>query len=321
VRHFMGDTPIAMLLDGDADTRDLADDGILVLGREDVSPASVANLCFGSLRTKLAALWAAPFETFLVLDADTIVWGDVRSLADFSRYDFVLDSRESEPLTSVMNLELVEKHVPEFDAAAHVPDFVNTGAFFGRRGVLDLEWYEHLVRLAWANPRMFLYGDQGLFNALVFHAVDEGRIRVDHRDLQVKTGSTPREELVRRFGFANGEPTVIGEPTVLHWVGSRKPRVRQQGRDYFEPMTYFRTEHRLRRRGDRPRPRRDRLSLRVEDAMCSDWRGSNLRGRAARIRRRVRDRRRGGKAALKRRTPDSLVSAVRRARASLRRSS
>ena len=51
------------------------------------------------------------------------------------------------------------------------------------------------------------------------------------------TGRTRREDVVRRFEFLDSGPAAGGDPVVLHWVGSPKPRVRQRGRDYFEPMT------------------------------------------------------------------------------------
>ena len=61
-------------------------------------------------------LWASLYETFLLVDADTIVWGDMRTLADFDRFDFIVDSPGIEPVRTVMDVD---------QASACSPDFVS----------------------------------------------------------------------------------------------------------------------------------------------------------------------------------------------------
>jgi hypothetical protein len=304
----MEDTPICVLLDGRRIPDDLrrASD-VIVVCRDELEPRELRS-GFGSLRAKNAVLWASPFETFLLLDADAIVWGDMRQLADFDRFDFVLD-RRSEAMRAVMDAELVTRHVPDFVAGAHESRFVNTGAYFGRRGVLDLDDYLELLRLSTDHPGMF-YGSQGTFNVMVFRAADRGDVRVDRRELQLMTGHTPRAELARRCAFAETGPVVSGDPFVLHWVGSPKPRVREGPNDYFAPMTFFRLEARRGTHGDLRRT--DLLWLRLEDALCTDWRGTNLRGRLGRLRRRVRQRWASWRVVLRAHVPDRLVGSLRR---------
>jgi hypothetical protein len=285
--------------------------GVDVLRRDDIHPRAL-RAGFGSLKAKDAVLWASPFETFLLLDADAVVWGDMRRLACFDRADFVLDAG-GEPPHSVMDVAAVVRHVPGVDVESHVEQFANTGAYFGRRGVLDLDDYLELDRLADTYPGMF-YGSQGVFNLMVLRAADRGELRLLQRELQVMTGRTVREEVVERFAFVDGQPAVVGDPTVLHWVGSPKPRVRQRGRDYFEPMTYFRREFRRAAAGRPSGSAADALRLRLEDALCTDWRGTNVRGRLGRLRRRTGQRYASAKAAVRRRTPDRLVSLVRAGR-------
>jgi len=303
-------TPICVLLDGHQVPDDLrrAPDVVVIRGSE-LEPRAL-RAGFGSLRAKDAALWASPFETFLLLDADTVVWGDMRELADFDRFDFVLDSG-GEPLRSVMDLELVARHVPDFDARSHAAQFANTGAYFGRRNVLDLEHYLELEGLSTAHPGMF-YGSQGTFNLMVFRGAARGELQVERRALQLMSGRTSRDDLIRRCAVADTQPVVSGEPIVLHWVGSPKPRVREGANDYFEPMTHFRLEFRRTARID-ARPRRaDLLHLRLEDALCTDWRGSNLVGRVARRRRRLRQRWAAWRVALRARVPDRVIETIRR---------
>jgi hypothetical protein len=317
VRYFMGDTPICLVLDGDRPPPDLqATYDVRVIRRADVEHRELRELSFGSLRTKSAALWVAPFETYLLLDADAIVWGDMRQLADFERFDFIVNTPIGRPAAVrkwVMDADAVSRHFPHFDARRHVADFVNTGAYFARRGKLELEHYLELVRFCRSHPGMF-YGDQGVFNLMLFSGADEGTLRLQQRELQITTGDTTREEVARRFSFVHGQPSVVGAPVVLHWAGSPKPRIRARGRDYFEPMTFFRRQFRVALRGDRGSRATDELWLRFEDALCADWRGSNLRARLRRKRRRALSVYAQTRGALRRRTPDWLVSRIRRSR-------
>ena len=290
VRYFMDDTPICLILDGKGRADDLNAYGVRVIPREEVAHDELRGLTFGSIKAKNAVFWLSPFETFLFLDADAVVWGDMRALADFERFDIVLGApiHDLERVRkAVMEIEAVDRFFPDFDATSHVGDFVNSGVFFGRRGVLDLDLYLELVRFSRAHPGVLSAGSQGVLNLLIFRAADEGKLRVAHRDLQVVAGDVERDELVRRFSFANGAPRVVGPPIALHWARTPKPRVREAAGDYFEPMTYFRRRFRIAvRNGDSPRAADD-VRLRLEDLACRDWRSPNLRGRSRRLRRRA----------------------------------
>ena len=253
VRYFMDDTPICVILDGEDFPDALRETyDVHVLRRAEVEHHELRAVSFGSLRAKNTALWVSPFESFLLLDADAVVWGDMRRLLpDPGRFDFVLDAPIGDPekvRRSVMDVDAVSRLFPDFDAGRHASEYVNSGAYFARRGMLDLDRYLELVRIAQSQPGMF-YGSQGVFNFMVFSAADEGELRLNQRELQVTTGDTTREQVVRRFAFCDSRPTVVGDPVVLHWAGSPKPRVRERGRDYFEPMTFFRREFRRAVRG------------------------------------------------------------------------
>jgi hypothetical protein len=306
----MGSTPICVIIDGDRVPNDLQRvDGVTTLTRGEIEPRELRDACFRSPRAKNAALWASPFETFLLLDADTIVWGDMRELADFERHDFIIDSPGVEPLRSIMDVEQVVACFPDFDARRHVGSYVNNGVYFARRGNLDLERYLHAVRVAREHPGMF-YGSQGSFNYMLFKAADEGSVRLAQRKLQVQTGRTLRADVVRSFAFSASGPVVTGNPVVLHWVISPKPQVRGRCDDYFEPMTHFRLEFRRAARGG-PHSAADMWRLRIEDMACADFRGRNIRGRFAGVRRRSRSTYATVKMRVRRRTPDWLVAAMR----------
>lgn len=307
----MSDTPICVILDGDGTPADLQRvEGITVVRSDEVEPKELRDASVRSPRAKNAALWASPYETFLLLDADTIVWGDMRKLADFDRFDFIIDSPGVEPLHGVMNVEQASRCFPDFDSRRHAGQYVNNGVYFGRRGTLDLERYLHALRLARARPGMF-YGSQGSFNYMLFSAADEGTIRLQQRELQVQTGRTDRADVVHRFAFDGSKPRVVGDPVVLHWVTSAKPRVRAGRHDYFEPMTHFRLEFRRATKPGGSHALRDSFRLRFEDMACADVRANNVRGRLARMRRRSRRRYAQFQQRVRGRTPDWLVAALR----------
>jgi len=234
VRYFMGETPICLVLDGEHPATDLVSTyGVRVLRRADVDQRELREVSFGSLRTKNTAFWISPFETFLFVDADAVVWGDMRRIADFERFDVILNTPIGDPERVrkwVMDVDRVSRYFPDFDARAHAGDFVNSGAFFARRGMLDVHRYIELIRFARGHPGLF-YGSQGVFNFMLFSAVSEGTIRLEQRELQIMTGDTTREEVTSRFGFEQGVPVASDPPVVLHWAGSPKPRVRSRGRD------------------------------------------------------------------------------------------
>lgn len=209
IREFMGDTPICLVLDGDGSAEDLRSTyDVVILRREDVEPRELRDLSFGSLRTKNTALWAAPFETYLLLDADAVVWGDMRAHADFERFDFLLDQGgfSAESVHDwIMDVDSVRQHFPDFDARKYASRYVNSGAYIGRRGMLDLDRYLDVIRFSRANPGVF-YGSQGLLNFMLFSALDEGLVRIEQRELQVTTGGKTRAELARLFPFQGGFP-------------------------------------------------------------------------------------------------------------------
>jgi hypothetical protein len=276
VRYFMPDVPVWLLLDGPGSTADLERAyGVRVDRTEDVDHPGLQEVSFGSYLTKLSTLWLAPFETFLFLDADTVVWGDLREHADLERFDFVLDRPiGGSPHVDrwIMDVDAAARHFPQFDARGHVDDYVNNGAFFARRGALDLERYLDLARFSREHPGVFLT-DLGIFNFMLFGGADEGTLRLSQRDLQVLVGFSSRhnllrgarfEDLQRRFSLADGRP-VVDSPVVLHWAGPVKPALNGGERDLVEPMSFFRRRFRIDRRGGGQPTSWDELQLWLED--------------------------------------------------------
>jgi hypothetical protein len=270
VRYFMGDTPICLYVDGRASARNFERLGVRVVHTPDVPDRRMQELFFRSLRAKIAALWLAPFERFLYLDADTVVWGDMRVyLEELAALDFLIDQPHpaGDPLDHarryILDPDLAARRRPGFDAHAHAADFANMGVFFARRGALDLDEAIAVTRLSIAEPEL-LFWDQGILNLLLFEGADRGTLRVGQRRLQTLAALETPERLARDFPLVDGRPVVVGEPRALHWAAQRKPRLRPAPLDYFQPAAFFRQEFRRQVRGGTLRPT-DRLRLRAED--------------------------------------------------------
>jgi hypothetical protein len=92
IRHFLGDVPIALIVDGTFSVSSLEKAyGVQVINRNTISNEVLKNRSFGWGKTKMIAFWESPWKHFLVLDADTNVWGNVLRYADFEQFDVIID--------------------------------------------------------------------------------------------------------------------------------------------------------------------------------------------------------------------------------------
>jgi len=222
VRQHMGDIPITLLVDGAAtDTREIQRlHGVQRLVVQEVMDPEYLRLCTGSSWTKLLLFWMSPYERFLCLDADTILWGDVRCYAEFDRYDFiaayylrdewVMDDRAD-----------IERYFFDLDVAVRLSpglkwqrrEFANCGVFFARRGIFAQSQLMELRRLdCW---RCY---EQGLLNYLRWRSEPGDSPRMGGHRLQLfpaDNGCKPENRFLRR-DFA--------QPLVVHWVG-KKPKI------------------------------------------------------------------------------------------------
>jgi hypothetical protein len=215
------------------------------LHRRNVAHPELRRRSFGWGLTKMVSFWESPWEHFLFLDADTIVWSDVLKHADFDRYDMVIDRHE--PLHTEADInqwffdtQWIEQRFPEFRWRAHIPDYFCTGTFFARRNVFPMEEYLELLDLTAANPSRFFPGEMGFLNFMIFRAADAGRIRLAQRDMQFLVRNYPKEEAQRRFPIGESGPVCSSDTgTVIHWCGSEKPNSFDRT-VYSHPMYFFR---------------------------------------------------------------------------------
>src|SRR5687768_16946542 len=92
IRYFMGDVPICLVVDGDFSVESVRKTyNTQVLYRKNVKNDFLRNKSYGWGITKMIAFWESPFEHFLLIDSDIVLWGDMRKYANFKDFDLIID--------------------------------------------------------------------------------------------------------------------------------------------------------------------------------------------------------------------------------------
>ena len=243
IRHFCGDLPICLIVDGNITVDSLKRAyGVTALYARDISDLRLSRESFGFGLTKMVSLWHAPFERFLFLDSDTIMWGDLPSLiGSFS--DAVIDKHigghtDADVDEFYFRIKQFEAMFPEIDWRRHADRYFCSGVFGVRKGALDVEIYLQWLDIMRTNPGLIKPGDQTPLNLMLFAAEDDGSLKLESEKIQLITHGVPRETLSQLFPFADHVPNLAGPPIAIHWAGA-KPLAKNK-HVYPEPMTYFR---------------------------------------------------------------------------------
>jgi hypothetical protein len=225
IRQCMGNIPITLLVDGrNTNTSELERlPNVKRLVAQELMDGETAKLCTG-FWVKLLIFWESPYERFLYLDADTLVWGDVRSFADFDHYDFIaafdfnrprIFQTPEEVQRYVFDVDHIKKLSPDLDWRGQ--ELANNGVFFARRGVFSKECLLKLRQLpCWRNY------EQGVLNYLRWQAKTNGTPRVSGQRLQILPAEQPYQPEDRFM------PRNYRQPAIIHWIG-KKPKL---GRRY-----------------------------------------------------------------------------------------
>jgi hypothetical protein len=226
IRRCMGDIPITLFVDGlDVDTRDLQRlHGVERICVQEADDPDVVRLCSGTPWTKMMLFWMSPYERFLCLDSDLLVWGDLRACADLNKYDFVMTHRfrttatfknADQLLGCVSDPAIFTKLDPALDWHGQEED--NTGVFFARRGIFSRDSLMALRRMdCWT-----CY-ESGVFRYLYWKALRDGTPRALGCKLQLFPADN--DSLIEdRFLPRRGD-----RPAVIHWI-TKKPKL---GRRY-----------------------------------------------------------------------------------------
>jgi hypothetical protein len=248
VRHYMPDVPICLLVDGSFPTDDMQHAyGVSAFYRSQVQNVFLRDLSFGYGISKMVTFWEGPFDRFLFLDADTILLGDLRPKLfagrKQDRWDMFIDKQrgnycEEDVRRWFFQPDLLSQHFPSFNWRAYTGRYYCTGVWAGRKGIFPLEEYEQILRLHMAEPQLFLVGEMGFLNFMIFRAEAEGRITIAEDHIQVLALDFSLHELKRRWQI-DCPPANLpqAEATVLHYP-YMKPTV--SCGTFAAPMTHFR---------------------------------------------------------------------------------
>ena len=259
MRHYCPDVPICLIVDGDFDVSDLARKYELIVLQISKLPSShMRELIGGSSTAKHAAMWEGPFEFYVWLDSDAIVWGDftpqVRTDVDFqvfwSEISIPTDATEIPPWLPhfYFDPQKLSRFDSEFDWRGHA--YFSAGVFACKRDVISFEkWMEADL---WSKKTPGLFGefyDQPLLNYFVHSMRQRGEITTAISNLQHICSHHGREELMRDcIGVGWHFPKEIRRPRVAHFCG-RKPFLLDRA-SYSRPFTIARLEHHRRQHSE-----------------------------------------------------------------------
>lgn len=241
IRTFAPDAPICLFPDGDLNLdRIVRSFNVTCIPRSAVRHPVLRERSYGYGITKMVALWEAPFERIIHVDADAVLWGDIRSNLPATDWDFVYN----EPHELITDQILRQQYFDPELVGSLISDFqwrdqpyFNSGVFACRVGALPLRRYLDCLDVMERNHQS-IFQDQGLLALMVFRAAQQGLLRVEQADLQTIVPVLSPDVLRRRFTFREGQPVLLDRSTVIHWAGP-KPYL-DRPHPFSEPMHVFR---------------------------------------------------------------------------------
>jgi hypothetical protein len=259
MRHYCPEVPICLVVDGNFDVSDLEKEyDLIVLRVSELPSEEMRNLMSGNGRAKLAAMWEGPFEYYVWLDSDAIVWGDItpqiRTDVDFqvfwSEISIPADATEIPPWLPhfYFDPEKLRRFDAEFEWRGH--PYFSSGTFGCRRNVIPFgKWTE---AESWGKETPGLIADfyeQPLLNYFVHSMTQCGELKVAVSDLQHISGHHGVDELKQDCADSNWHfPKKVARPRVAHFCG-RKPFLFDR-QSYSRPFTIARLEHHRRHRSN-----------------------------------------------------------------------
>ncbi len=258
MRHYCPDVPICLTVDGDFDVSDLEREyDLIVLHVSELSSETMRKVICGNHRAKLAAMWEGPFEHYIWLDSDAIVWGDftpqVRTDVDFqifwSEISIPADATEIPPWLPHFYFDPVKLHGFDAEFEWRGRAYFSSGAFASRRNAIPFDVWEKAESWEEQSPGLFAWGEMGMLNYLIHAMAQRNQLKIAVSDLQHIGGHHGVDELKVDCEDSNWHfPQKVRRPRVAHFCG-RKPFLFDR-RSYSRPFTIARLEHHRRQHGE-----------------------------------------------------------------------
>lgn len=253
IRFFLGDIPVCFVVNGNPAGLGAVhnDPNVSFITKATTQDSWLQSTAYGLGHTKMVALWEAPFERYLYLDADTVVWGNVLGLLENNEYDVVVDKQKSYDDAAIdfwfFNTQKIETHFPEFDYRQARDKYACTGTYFMRRGALPLTLYKQTRQLQENDPSLFLFGEMGLWNFMVFYEEQHNGLKRQSLTYQVIPVDHTEEEMQREYS-----PAALGsgkelKSAVLHFCGKKAHIFTNSAR--VAAMNHFRLQYLMLREG------------------------------------------------------------------------
>ena len=251
MRHYAPQVPICLVVDGSFDVSDLEKEyKLFILRPAELEDKEMRQMLCGSFHAKQAALFEGPFERFVWMDSDAILWGDItdqiRQDIDFqilwNEVSIKSDEKNAPPWLShfYFNPEILSKIDPIFDWRGH--PYFSAGVYAARRNVIRFEEYKKCIQWENAYPGLFAFGDMGILNYLILSKKRRGEIKVEMTDLQHIPLFHGVDEIIKDCkGYYLSFPKKIKRPRILHFCG-KKPWI-YDIRIFQFPYTIARLEH------------------------------------------------------------------------------
>jgi hypothetical protein len=251
MRYYCPSVPICLTVDGDFDVSDLERDyGVITLRVSELPSPEMRKMLGRSFHAKQAAMWEGPFEFYVWMDSDAIVWGDftkqIRTDLDFQiLWNEISISSDAKEIPSWLphfyfDPTKLREHDPDFDWRGRA--YFSAGVYAARRNAFDYDHYCRIKQIADSEPETFAWGDMGMLNYLVHSENQRGRLMVGMADLQHIPDHHGRKELeVDCVGASWKFPHSIRRPRIAHFCG-RKPFLSDL-KAYTTPFTIARLEH------------------------------------------------------------------------------
>ena len=255
MRHYCPDIPICLTVDGNFDVSDLQNEyNLIVLRVSELPSREMRELILGNHRAKLAALWEGPFEFYVWLDSDAIVWGDftsqVRDDLDFqifwSEISISADATEIPPWLPHFYFDPQELRQFDADFEWRGHAYFSAGAFACRRNAISFRRWTEVECWGKKIPGLFAWGDMGMLNYHVHSMTQRREIKTATSNLQHIWEHHGKHELIQDCRTAGWHfPKAIDRPRIAHFCG-RKPFL-FDCKAYSRPFTIARLEHHRRR--------------------------------------------------------------------------